>query len=207
LAEPPVDHRLQPLLRELEASDAMPFVVREADEFRLELKNYSAGRDASYVFVSLRASERDSNTAVRAVNIDPKNIPGTTIIYDATAETLQGKARPFSCDLSEGSRVYAILPYQIEAIELRAEQMDSGTVRLRVSFLDASDGRIQAALPFACWWADAAGAKSPVAYGTTDRMGFSSTDLRSRHAGHAWMVTVRSLLTGMTQSIQLEKQA
>ena len=208
MAEPLEDPRLQPLLRELQVDYATPFVAPGAADQQIELAHYKAGRDASYVFVSRTASGQDSSAVPNSVTIDPKNISGTTIIYDVTAEALQGKSRPFACDLGEGGHVYAILPCQIEEIDLRVEKNNFGDVRVHVAFLDASGGRLEAAMPFARWLTDSRGSKHRETFWTTDRAGTSSQWFRwgKGHSGKSWTVTVRSLLTGRTKSAQFEKQ-
>lgn len=150
------EDRLHALWRELQGGKGeCPFVLEGADDKDISLRHYDGGRDATYVYVwrqgifsshpgTFVAPQPDATVKVRYSTF----VAGTTIIYDATAEAMQGKARPFVCDLTERAlRVFALLPYQIEAVDAGTEIKD-GKVRLRVSFLDARGEIIQGALPF-----------------------------------------------------------
>jgi len=75
-------------------------------------------------------------------------VEGTAIIYDLTDETMQGKARPFVCNLRQQLvRLYAVMPFQIEETALSIEGVGNNR-HLHVAFLDARREAIQAALPF-----------------------------------------------------------
>jgi hypothetical protein len=207
MADPLEDSRFTRLLRELKVDYAAPFVAKGAAAKEVELCHYDAGRDASYVLVTRSEA---AEVVHKIVTIDPKNIAGTTIIYDVTAEALQGKARPFTCDLgTETGRVYAIAPYQIEDISLRVEKNEFGDVRVHVAFLDARGERLQAALPFARWLTNPLGSNRDEICLTTDRAGSYSDWLRwgPGDGSGLWTVSVRSLLTGRTQSARFEWKA
>jgi hypothetical protein len=208
MTDPLEDPRLIPLLRLLKVDYATPFVVTGPAAKDIDLLHYHGGRDANYVLVNRRNEPNAAGLDFGKVTIDPKNIAGTVIIYDVSAEALQGKARPFACDIRTiPSRVYAILPYQIEEIYLRVEKNDFDDVRIHVAFLDARGERLQAALPFAYWKTNSRGGDSQEAYRTTDREGSFSQWLGwgPGEGGTAWTITVRSLLTGRTKSVRFEK--
>ena len=209
MTNPLEDPRLKRLLHELRVDYATPFVVKEKAAKDVELLHYNGGRDARYVFVNALSESFGTDVGRSNVTIDPKNIDGTTIIYDVTAEALQGKARPFVCDLkTTPTRVYAIVPYQIEDIDLRVEKNEFGDVRVHVAFLDARGERLQAALPFARWLTNSRGSDYSQTYWTTDREGLYSHWLSwgPGYGGTSWTVSIRSLLTGRTKSVRFEKK-
>jgi len=178
------------------ADDECPFVVDAAAALHVSLLHFSAGRDATYVVVSRNVGGKDSPENL-AVNIGYRPfVEGTTIIYDATAETMQGKARPFVCNLhsSPRIRVYAVMPFQIEGTSLRSE---GG--RLSVELLDARGERVAAALPFELRLVNASGEVLSAEYHSTDRAGHFSCE-----AVRAGRAVVRSLLTGREESLTLE---
>src|SRR4051812_3930178 len=111
------DVRLKALERELLAEAGRgPFVIDQHAAKWVELRHFWGGRDATYVVVSRKSSEFvvPSGSILATIQY-AMFVEGTTIIYDATDEMLQGKARPFVCDVTrQPARVYALLPMQIE---------------------------------------------------------------------------------------------
>jgi hypothetical protein len=173
-----------------------PFMADSVAEKQVSLSHFSGGRDAKYVVVSRNVGGKDSPENL-AIQIGHRPfVEGTTIIYDATAETMQGKARPFVCNLqsSQRIRVYAVMPFQIEDISLR-----SAGRRFMVEFVDARGQRIAAALPFQLRLVSAGGEVLSVEYHSTDRRGYFACD-----AGRASRAIVRSLLTGSEESLTIE---
>jgi hypothetical protein len=125
-----------------------PFVVDRAIAGGVTVEHYSGGRDATYVFVSRGPEWEESSPAARPTIRFAPFVAGTSIIYDVTDATLQGKARPFVCDLRKHSRrVYALLPYQIEAIAIRYQIVRDNRHAV-ISFHDARGESIQAVCPF-----------------------------------------------------------
>jgi hypothetical protein len=203
MAELVREDRLHALWKELEGGKGeCPFILDGADEREISLRHYDGGRDATYVYVWLQGIFSSQPGTVVAPKVDatvkvryPAFVAGTTIIYDATAEAMQGKARPFVCDLTKRAlRVYALLPYQIEAVDARAEVKD-GNVHLRISFLDARGEIIQAALPFERHFITPKGTGLRE-YNVTARNGvFNQTPKYEwRIAPGKWKFVVRSLL-------------
>ena len=161
-----------------------PFVVRDA-RHEVELLHYSGGRDAEYIFVSQRRGE------VVTIRYAP-HVEGTTLIYDLTAGALQGKARPFACDLRETPlRVFALLPVQIEEIAVAVVQKKAEPA-IQVEFRDAQGERLQAALPF-CLTVEG---QQPASY-CTDKQGRFSLSVSAALR----RVTVRSQLTGREETL------
>jgi hypothetical protein len=179
------DERLQALGRELQAGEgACPFVVLDPPESGVRLTPFSAGRDTTYVLVE---RERPGGVIIGYAPF----VEGTTLIYDLTDETLQGKARPFACDLRRyDRRVYVLLPSLVEKIHLEPK---NGQVA--VEFHDACGERIEAALPFHVT-ATAAGGRHHRTYGSTDRKGRAAHAIAAPLGIGPWSVLIRSLLTG-----------
>lgn len=132
------------------------FVSKAGAASRVVIKQYDAGRDATYLTVSRQPERAGRLENVELADAFPpretigflRQVAGTDIIYDLTDETLQGKCRPFVCDLTTvRCRVYALLPVQIEAIALTAAATPAGRTA-RVEFHDARGQRLQALLPF-----------------------------------------------------------
>jgi hypothetical protein len=189
----PRDERLAALSRQLRAGEGeCPFVIRRQREETVKLAHFSAGRDATYVALE---ADKPANITIgyRAF------VEGTTLIYDLTDETLQGKARPFECDLRTGGRAYALLPVQIEAISLALRGR-----RIEVEFHDARGERIEAALPFKVMLTSA-DSKVRAYYSSTDRDGRFVREISDAERGELLSVSVRSLLTGRDELMQLHR--
>jgi hypothetical protein len=198
-----ITKRLKPLANELRASRGpCPFVVDKQALKRVSLPHYSAGRDATYIHVSRKWNGKLPLTDLSVTIGYAPFVEGTTIIYDLIDEMMQGKARPFLCNLGQQFvRVYMMLPFQIEATDLRIED-PSGGRRLNVAFADARGEKIQAALPFELQIAEADGNPFLTEFCATDREGQFSRNLPSS-ACCGERVIVRSLLTGRKESLRL----
>lgn len=198
------DKRLRELENQLRLPEGeCPFVVREAAGREVTLRHYDGGRDAQYVIVERRGLTPVSPAKVVTVRYAPF-VESTAIIYDATARAMQGKTRPFACDLTEvPQRVFALLPVQIESIRLRADA-ERGRVRFRVAFLDASGDTIQAALPFELKLLPANRREPFIKDCSTARSGEfdQSPAYNWPMAGERWQVVVRSLLTGDEATVE-----
>jgi len=166
------------------------------------LHEFDGGRDAAYIVVA----RRQMNVAVRVTVGFGPDVPGTHLIYDATAGAMQGKARPFDVDLAdEQAKVFALMPVQIEAIAVSAKQPSAGRV-LRVDFQDARGERIQAALPFYFKIEAADGSLTKSGYFATQRDGcFSSQPDLLAEATVGCKIVIRSLLTGREEAVVLER--
>jgi hypothetical protein len=131
------------------------FVSKAGAASQLVIEQFDGGRDAQYFVVSRKRSKPLGHGPIRAGSISPREtigflpqVAGTDIIYDLTDETLQGKCRPFVCDLtSVWSRVYALVPVQIESIQMAASTTPDGRTA-HVEFHDARGEKLQAVLPF-----------------------------------------------------------
>jgi len=202
MSEVPEVTRLKMLARELRSDDSpCPFSVDEGAARQVTLPHYSGGRDATYVYVSRKWDGRIPLREVAVTIRYPSFVEGTTIIYDVTAEIMQGKARPFVCNLDRKMiRVYAVMPFQVERISLRASGA-RGRPEVQVTFLDARRETIQAALPFELRLIGASGKTLLTEYYATDRSGQFSYKPEADMA--ASKIIIRSLLTGREESMVL----
>ncbi len=198
-----INKRLKPLAQQLRASGGpCPFVVdRQALKF-VTLPHHSAGRDATYVHVSRKWNGKLPLADLSVTIGYAPFVEGTTIIYDLIDEMMQGKARPFICNLGrQFVRAYMMMPFQIEATDLQIEG-PAGERRLNVGFSDARGETIQAALPFELRFTEANGNPFLTEFCATDRKGQFSRSLPSE-AGSGERAVVRSLLTGQEESLTL----
>jgi hypothetical protein len=194
--------RLKPLIHELRAdSRPCPFVLDASDTKRIALSHYSAGGDATYIHVSRKWDGTQPPADLAVIIQYAPSVEGTTIIYDLIDETMQGKARPFVCNLGrQFIRAYMLLPFQVEEIVIRTE--GAGDRRhFQVAFLDARSETIQAALPFELRLLGDDGKALRSEYHATDRQGRWSREAES--FADASKIVVRSLLTGEEQTIRL----
>lgn len=197
------DVRLQPLWSRLRSSTVeCPFVVAGPAADRVLVKHYDGGRDATYVVVAPRTEPQAVGDFVATIRYAPF-VAGTALIYDVTAQTLQGKARPFQCRISGSrGRVFALLPYQLEEIAVKLAGSRAQPV-VEVAFLDACGERLQAALPFQWRLVDKRDVALDQGYAATDRRGramieWSAPTGSERAAG----LVVRSCLTGQERRVR-----
>jgi hypothetical protein len=200
---------LEPLWRKLRSSmEDCPFIVQDAGAKNISVEHFDgSGRDVKYVSIHHHPpdDENPANGAYVKVAYAPF-VAGTVIIYDVTESTLQGKARPFYCKVTEKRpRLFAILPYQIESIQLAAAPV-MGKVQFEVFFADARGEAIQAVLPFEIRYVDGKGETrlSEIRVTTSEGRHVDSDDYRWHKAPGRWTVIVRSLLTGREQSQQFD---
>jgi hypothetical protein len=176
-----------------------PFVVDDEAAESVSLSHFSGGRDVAYVVVARKAGQARERRLAVTIRYAPF-VEGTTIIYDVTDETMQGKARPFVCKLGElACRVYAVMPFQIEETAIQLDRIGPGQ-RLRVAFFDARCEVMEGALPFELQFVDSSGV---IRHGQQ-----CATDRRGRYQmasvpGDAEKAVVRSLLTGREATMPL----
>ena len=191
-----LNQRLQPRV------DRPLFVPRGTAARDVVLREFDGGRDVAYIVVARRLVE----VATRVTIGFGPDVPGTHLIYDATAGEMQGKARPFDVDLTDAqAKVFALLPVQIEAIALAVERTPGGRM-LRVEFHDARSERLQAALPFHVQIEAVSGRLTRPGFFATDRDGrFSSHPDLLADAPAGCKIVVRSQLTGREETVVLER--
>jgi hypothetical protein len=199
---------LEPLWRALRDGEGpCPFVIEDATAKHVTPLHHFGGRDATYVSIGHDPPpDEDGSLGTRVKVTYAPFVEGTTIIYDVIERTLQGKARPFFCKVARGRpRLYALLPYQIETIQLAAERVKN-KLRFDIAFADARGEAIQAVLPFEIRFLDKQGETRLKEIRVTNREGrhVDSYDYRWGIAPGRWSAVVLSLLTGREQSIEFE---
>lgn len=116
--------------------------------------SFDGGKDVELVLVRARQDASGKAPAIRETLTYREDVAGTDLVYDLTGEFMQGKARPFICDLGKlPARFYALLPFQIESLSVAllgqegnaAEQ--GGDVEFTVEFLDGLGRRAAGVLP------------------------------------------------------------
>ena len=219
-----VEERLAPLMKngQLEKHEQRPALIPVlGSQLACHISQWRAGAD---VRIALVAPDKYSALKAGGAAVNPSltygpEIAGTDLLYDITGERMQGKARPFVCDLAKFPiRVYAILPFQMEMVAVAAQQRVSRAPLVSVQFQDASQTRIQGALPF--HWsltrvnADTnanegrSNAPSQVAsaFASTNRDGEFQDRLPfpGGAAPGQWRLAIRSCLTGEEVSLPIE---
>lgn len=193
-----LNRRLKPLFRYLRPGDgSCPFVIDAHAAKRVALSHQSAGRDATLVQLGRKWDGKfpldDLAVTIRYAPF----VEGTAIIYDVIDETMQGKARPFDCDLKHRfARMYMLLPYQIERAFLEVKGQGEGRT-IEIAFLDARDEIIQAALPFQWSASHSCGRLLASNYAATNRVGQFRTELPMQ----AHRVTIHCCLTGGDETL------
>jgi len=192
--------RLSPLWGKLRPTAAdCPFRVDQSLAADVELSHASAGRDAIYVGVARKCDGKVPLKQLAVTIQYSPSVEGTTIIYDLLNETMQGKARPFQCDLSsQWVRPFLLLPFQEENLSLAVRGSDEKRV-VEVAFLDAREEIIQAALPFQFRVMDSSGKAIISKYAATNRNGKFVHELPPISTN----VTVHTCLTGQEETIRL----
>ncbi|HEX5102309.1 MAG TPA: hypothetical protein VFV87_00760 [Pirellulaceae bacterium] len=183
-----------------------PFVVDAAFQSSVTVEHFSGGDDATYVFVSRGLAWSDSSRAAKPTIRFAPFVAGTDIIYDVTEATLQGKARPFECDLRQHSRkIYALMPFQVEVIQVSYRIVRDDRHAL-ISFHDARGERIRAVSPFEFQTDFDPGKTCVINYGVPKRLRATGRDGVYTEVLRGPQMTpgtqtflVRSLLTGNQQ--------
>ncbi|HZL91220.1 MAG TPA: hypothetical protein VFB96_22835 [Pirellulaceae bacterium] len=187
-------------------------VPQRGDRSNLASVEISGGRDVKYVIVYAREVPESWQPGIQETLIYRRDVAGTDLVYDLTGEFLQGKARPFECDLRKlPLRVYAVLPFQVESLDLAIQQRvevpegrladhHAFDLRLKVSvrFLDAAGSVVAGRIPVA-WEICRHPAGEPVGgYSLVDAEAGDPTEIGAAIAPEdgKWTFAVRSLLTG-----------
>jgi hypothetical protein len=195
-----INRRFKPLFRYLRPGEgACPFVIDGSAAKRVAISHHSAGRDATLVQIGRKWDGKlplnDLAVTIRYASF----VEGTAIVYDLMDETMQGKARPFVCDLTHRlSRMYMLLPYQIESASLGLREDDKRRV-LRIGFTDARGEIIEAALPLELRVSGATGKLLSATYAATNRLGQFDCELPDQCRS----IVVRSCLTGHEETVRL----
>lgn len=220
----PLVRQLQPARREPKhpAGETTYLVPEKRGMSQIKLREMDGGRDVTYLMaINSSFAEAEGKTA----NWQPlqetlgyrHDVAGTDLIYDLTGEFLQGKARPFECDLSRlPVRLYAALPFQVERTVVSAEQRvvlpqvkdDSkpGQIGLRVEFQDGGGQTIIGALPFHLSLVSPQGDSLDLGHFATSRDGRFDTllPLPKEVTSGRWSLVVRCQLQGEETTLPME---
>lgn len=146
---------LSALAEGAEKSIGQPMLIAADRAARnLEFRQLAGGREVHYVVVAnVQPMRSDGTWRPRKETLTYRDdVAGTDLIYDVTGEFMQGKARPFVCDLASlPVRIYAILPFQLESLaaKLQPREDAGGELRVSVEFREGSGRPIEGRLPFA----------------------------------------------------------
>ena len=115
-----------------------PALVPAAGErSQLTCEGFTGGKDVEIVLVRAKKGADGKPLAVRETLTYRRDVAGTDLVYDLTGEFMQGKARPFDCDLrQQPARLYALLPFQVEQLKVETDK-HGDKITLRVAFLNA----------------------------------------------------------------------
>ena len=169
-------------------------------------ESVGGGKDVALVLVRTKSGADGKPMSVKETLTYRRDIAGSDLVYDLTGEFMQGKARPFDCDLRKlPARLYALLPFQIENLQVAAEQR-GGTVTMAIEFQDAQRKRAEGPLP--CH----ATLQSPTGKAIWERFLTSSKDghltataeLSKGAPQGKWRLVVRSLLDGKEITVPIE---
>lgn len=199
-----LNERLQPLFKHWQpGSGPCPLVVAAKTARRVSLQHYSGGTDIEYVVVSPKtAANLPDQTLTITLGYAP-HVPGTALIYDATSETMQGKARPFNCELQPAApRIFALLPFQIEGA-VAAIDTHPNHRQYNIRFIDGRGEPIHGALPLEILPAAASKQPTTPRFLSTDRSGTCRVLLNA--PASVQRIQVRSLLTGHTYELPTTK--
>ena len=190
------------------SKNSLPFQTTPVGKGNPQAQTYAGGRDVRYGVVSVADRGISAEQRRVAISYGP-SIAGTDLIYDLTGEFLQGKARPFECDLTQHSqRVYAVLPFQLERIAIAAPRraLAGKMLAVRVEFQQATGDRIQGVLPFHLKLLRPDGAAEHQSWRRTDRDGrFGDALLISADGSRGqWSLVVRSQLSGEEATAAIE---
>ncbi len=136
-------------LLEIVGENAKPkepaLVLVAGDRSQWKCEGYMGGQDVELVIV--RPKVQIVESGVKEGLTYRKDIAGSDLVYDLTGRFLQGKARPFECDLSvQLVRLYALLPFQVEGLSVIAKQQ-AGNVSIEMEYQNALNQRVKGALP------------------------------------------------------------
>ena len=177
-----------------------------AERSLLTCEGFVGGKDVEIVLVRAKRDLDGKVLAVKETLTYRKDVAGSDLVYDLTGEFLQGKARPFDCDLrNEPARIYALLPFQIENLAVVARQQP-GKVTIEVEFQNALGKRVKGALPCHAELRTPDGKVAWERYLATSKEGTltAAAELPPKSPHGKWSLIVRSLLDGKEVTLPVE---
>lgn len=195
-------------------SGKQPALRPEATEkSQLQVIGVAAGRDVELALVMAPRQADGKARPCSETLTYRQDVAGTDLVYDLTGEFLQGKARPFVCDLTKlPVRLYALLPFQVENLTVRAQQKISVakgkgiTAKFEVEFQDGQGKRVQGSLPCHARLLQPDGKPAWEQYLATAKDGSLSAaaELPTDAQPGEWSLAVRSQLTGDEATLRIE---
>jgi hypothetical protein len=185
-----------------------PALVPTAGKQSLLLsESVGGGKDVEIVVVLAKHDAQGKAMPVLETLTYRADIAGNDLVYDLTGEFMQGKARPFDCDLRKlPVRLYALLPFQVESLKVTVRQQ-GGKIALDIEFQDALGMRVAGPLPCHARLQSPAGKAVWEKFLASSKDGFLSIapGLPQNPQPGKWLVTVRSLLDGkeVTKSVEV----
>ena len=200
-----VDGLAKSVLTDMQRTPAA-LVPAAGETSRLSCGGYIAGKDVLIVLVRAKRDADGKPLPVKETLTYRKDVAGTDLVYDLTGEFLQGKARPFDCDLRDRpARLYALLPFQVENLAITARQQP-GKVTIEVELQNALRKRVEGALPCHAELRMPDGKVGWERFLATSPEGTlteaAELPLRSPHG--KWSLIVRSLLDGKEVTVPIE---
>lgn len=175
--------------------------------------SFEGGKDVELILVRARQDASGNTPAIRETLTYREDVAGTDLVYDLTREFMQGKARPFVCDLSKlPARVYALLPFQIESLSVTllgqngtAAGQGSG-IEFTVEFLDGLGKRAAGVLPCHVELRKPDGSSAWQRFLATSPEGILTAEaaLPRDAAAGKWSLVVRSQLDGKQVTLPVE---
>ena len=178
----------------------------------LTVMSLNGGMDARYV---IAVNDSSINSQADWYQVKERLEPVGKLdgyLYDCTAEAALGKAKAFTCDLTElPVRVFAHLSRKLGNTDLKASQnVTAGeTLSFSVGFRDDQGQALKAALPFHVEWVRPDGKVERAFYRGTDRAGaFSMGVMVPANAPSGdWKLSIRCLLDGRVASLPVTVKA
>jgi hypothetical protein len=172
----------------------------------LTCEGFVGGKDVEIVLVRAKRDADGKPLAVKETLTYRKDVAGTDLVYDLTGEFMQGKARPFDCDLRQQSvRVYALLPFQVENLSVLAKQQPEKLI-IEVEFQNALGKRVAGTLPCHAELRAPDGKIAWEHFPATSKDGtlISAAQLPPNAPRGKWSLVVRSLLDGKELIVPLK---
>jgi hypothetical protein len=172
----------------------------------LNCTSYFAGKDVEIVLVRANLDSGGKPLAVKETLTYRQDVAGSDLVYDLTGEFMQGKARPFDCDLREQpARLYALLPFQVEELVVSAKQV-AAKITVDVEFRNGLSQRVAGSLPCHVELRMPGGKVAWDRYLATSSDGAlkAAAELPPQVPPGKWSLVVRSLLDGKLVTLPVE---
>src|SRR6185436_14803457 len=164
------------------------------------------GKDVEIVLVRATRGLDEKPRSAKETLTYRKDVAGTDLVYDLTDQFMQGKARPFDCDLrKQPARLYALLPFQVENLAAVARQQQD-KITIDVEFQNALSKCVEGSLPCHAELRTPNGKVAWERYLATSQEGklTATAELPQKFPHGKWSLIVRSLLDGKVATLPIE---